>query len=361
MKNITLIAFILCLAVVSFAQCAYPADSAQENNRKQIYIPKDLDDCFGELKKIMTKEELEKFKNEKEDAAIGKVHFGLGMWIRNNWGLWSGSRLAKYFNDLGIYHPDDMSSIIFTSFHRNLNDTEIGLKEQIRHYQGYWYEKATEEFGKLKTMWQAEKEKYKSSSILSDYWQGEAGKKLIAMGRRALPFVMREIEQGDFMFNIPADKITGIAVSAMSEQERSKKWLEWWRANRDNPKWNMFILVVDQKDKGSQSLKGFELYSWKNSSVWHFSLLRGTDRLKREDEIKEPSAALESVEVLKSKLGQIKRGQYIYWVLNQYPELSYPPNETIEEIRAYCNSLGLELYVGKDKSKSDILKGSNPQ
>ena len=47
----------------------------------------------------------------KRDEMI-RYHHGLGTWIRNNWGLWGGSRLQKYFTDKGMAHPDDMSSVI---------------------------------------------------------------------------------------------------------------------------------------------------------------------------------------------------------------------------------------------------------
>lgn len=108
---------------------------------KKVYIPKNLEECFIELKKILPKEELEKFKNMPEEKAVSGTHHGLGMWIRNNWHLWGGqtvSPLAKYFNDMGIRHPDDMSGIILTSFHRHLNNKDIKLEEQRKFYKDYW-------------------------------------------------------------------------------------------------------------------------------------------------------------------------------------------------------------------------------
>ena len=75
-------------------------------------------------------------KGEEEFRA--NAHFGLGLWMRNNWGLWKGSRLHYFFKTKGILHPDDMSGIILTSYHRNLNDVNIKLKKQIRCYQKYW-------------------------------------------------------------------------------------------------------------------------------------------------------------------------------------------------------------------------------
>jgi hypothetical protein len=60
------------------------------------------------------------------------------MWLRNNWGLWKGSRLSKWFNEKGIQAPDDMSGIILDSFWRHLNGKPLKLDEQIKYYQDYW-------------------------------------------------------------------------------------------------------------------------------------------------------------------------------------------------------------------------------
>ena len=70
-----------------------------------------------------------------ETEFTASAHFGMGLWIRNNWRLWSGSRLLKYFNELGIHHPDDMSSIILISYYRKLHNQDIGFKEQIDYYR----------------------------------------------------------------------------------------------------------------------------------------------------------------------------------------------------------------------------------
>ncbi len=111
--------------------------TTDKNSPTAVYIPENLDACFRELKKILSPELIKEMRTGTENDII-KYHHGLGMWIRNNWGLWSGSRLKKYFNDLGIHHPDDMSGIILTSFWRHLNNKPIKLKEQIKYYQDYW-------------------------------------------------------------------------------------------------------------------------------------------------------------------------------------------------------------------------------
>jgi hypothetical protein len=145
MTRITLVVAVVILAIHfnghPTALCAQPKQSTQaaekEPKGEEIYIPKDLDDCFAQLKKMLSKEEVEKMKNGREDDMI-LYHHGLGMWLRNNWGLWKGSRLSKWFNGKGIQHPDDMSGIIFDSFWRHLNNKPIKLDEQVKHYQDYW-------------------------------------------------------------------------------------------------------------------------------------------------------------------------------------------------------------------------------
>lgn len=110
----------------------------------KVYIPKDLDDAFIELKKMLAPALLNELRNNSEEHLSG-YHHGLGTWLRNNWGLWAGARLAQYFNQLGIHHPDDMSGIILTSFWRHLHSQPIRLNEQVQFYKKYWRDKKEKE------------------------------------------------------------------------------------------------------------------------------------------------------------------------------------------------------------------------
>ncbi|WP_432671427.1 DUF6794 domain-containing protein [Flavobacterium sp. SM2513] len=78
------------------------------------------------------------FKIAPEEVAGTKHHFGLGLDLRNGKGLWRGSLLKTYFRLNGIWHPDDMSSIILTTFHRRLNDKPIQFKKQKKHFKEFW-------------------------------------------------------------------------------------------------------------------------------------------------------------------------------------------------------------------------------
>jgi hypothetical protein len=103
-----------------------------------VYIPKDLNDCFRRIDALWNDSTKQKVKSWTEDEFSGRAHLGFGMWMRNNWQLWAGSRLSSYFNTLGIYHPEDMSGIILDSYHRHLTKRALDLPAQVHYYQAYW-------------------------------------------------------------------------------------------------------------------------------------------------------------------------------------------------------------------------------
>jgi hypothetical protein len=108
-----------------------------QNQEQEVYIPKDLNDCLAELKKILKPEDIRKMKEGTEGDML-HYHHGLGTWMRNSWGLWRGSRLSEWFEQRGVHHPDDMSWIILASFWRHLNGKPIGFDKQMKFYQRYW-------------------------------------------------------------------------------------------------------------------------------------------------------------------------------------------------------------------------------
>lgn len=110
------------------------------------YIPTDLNDAISFFECKWSEDDITGFKNKDEQKATSELHFGTGMSLRNNWKLWAGtSEISKFFRDLGIYHPEDMSGIILTSLHRKLNGIHIDLDNQIKYYKDYWAESEQKE------------------------------------------------------------------------------------------------------------------------------------------------------------------------------------------------------------------------
>jgi hypothetical protein len=57
------------------------------------------------------------------------MHFGLGLWIRNNWLYPKNSRLSNTLLELNpnFGHPDDMSHFILVGYYHYLNGDEYSI------------------------------------------------------------------------------------------------------------------------------------------------------------------------------------------------------------------------------------------
>jgi hypothetical protein len=83
----------------------------------KIYIPKNIEECFLELNKLLKSKDIAIIKNLKNRTETIAYHHGFGMWLRNNWGLWGGSRLQQYLLAKGLNHPDSMSAAILEYYY----------------------------------------------------------------------------------------------------------------------------------------------------------------------------------------------------------------------------------------------------
>jgi hypothetical protein len=112
-----------------------PVPSAQPTT---TYIPTNLDDAHRELASMLSAREIEHIMAMTNEDMMIEYHMSLGLGLRNQWGLWHSSRLARYFNELDVYHPDDMSGIILGTFWCKLHNQPFGLDTRIRSAQDYW-------------------------------------------------------------------------------------------------------------------------------------------------------------------------------------------------------------------------------
>lgn len=67
-------------------------------------------------------------------------HHGFGTFIRNSWGLWRAeSVLSKWFWDnLKIWHADDMSGIILDSVTAAIKGEAFDLDAAVKRYHAHW-------------------------------------------------------------------------------------------------------------------------------------------------------------------------------------------------------------------------------
>jgi hypothetical protein len=80
-----------------------------------VYIPLNLHDALKELDEMLPPTAKQDISIIEKSEMIN-YHHGFGTWLRNNWGLWKGLRLATYFRSTGTNHPDDMSGMILDSY-----------------------------------------------------------------------------------------------------------------------------------------------------------------------------------------------------------------------------------------------------
>ena len=73
-----------------------------------------------------------------EDSFILSTHNNFGRWLRNTLELWYDGPPVKYFNDLGIYHADDMSCLIMSSLYRKYHNKELDVAGEVKKFRNYW-------------------------------------------------------------------------------------------------------------------------------------------------------------------------------------------------------------------------------
>jgi hypothetical protein len=101
--------------------------------QKIKYIPRNIDECIAQIDSLLSKKVKEYFACLSREQYSAKVHHSFGMYLRNQWGLWWNSRLAKYFNSYKIYHPDSMSGIILICYHNKLCGIPYKFEEEVNH------------------------------------------------------------------------------------------------------------------------------------------------------------------------------------------------------------------------------------
>jgi hypothetical protein len=98
-------------------------------------VPKNLNEAVNLLRSS-----IESVAEEESLKDTDGLHFGLGMYLRNNWSLWERDTvLVQWFkNNLGIAHADDISGTILEAFAANLRGEEFDATAHVKRYIEHW-------------------------------------------------------------------------------------------------------------------------------------------------------------------------------------------------------------------------------
>jgi len=189
-------------------------------NYSEDYIPKNLNDALIYLECEWSQEDKNEFKNKDEQDAVTQLHFGTGLSIRNSWGLWAEKEnsFKRYFKRLGIFHPDDISSIILTSFHRKLNGKDIDLNEQVKYYKEYW------ERVRIENEAEREKQTLESKREFESFEIGDSVKIAFKMHKNRANWAYR-IQKYPDLNEEPNCYVSGVVMGKKKKSRKKGKYL----------------------------------------------------------------------------------------------------------------------------------------
>jgi hypothetical protein len=104
------------------------------------HVVKDLDDAMDFVWGRLGDAARAEFRDTPPDK-LWQFHHGFGRALRNELGLWHDPKPAVrvYFEDqLGVSHPDDISSIIVHALYCKVNGTEFDLAAKLQYFNDYW-------------------------------------------------------------------------------------------------------------------------------------------------------------------------------------------------------------------------------
>jgi hypothetical protein len=111
---------------------AFPETFAEKETLVQVG-PTSLGEAVEAIRAEFPEAELRAWASQTEGSAEVQAHFGLGLWIRNQWFHGAGSPLAAQIQRAAHceMHPDDVSSIIVRALWRVLNGQPCPTIEQL--------------------------------------------------------------------------------------------------------------------------------------------------------------------------------------------------------------------------------------
>lgn len=114
--------------------------SYSETEKKGVPPPQNLHEAFEILDSVLSRQDRESLRDCRRTMLVS-YHFGLGGWIRNNFGLWAGN--PKLYEAAGAKpseHPDNVSTKIIHAYweylNRDITEPEIEKLSSDEYFQG---------------------------------------------------------------------------------------------------------------------------------------------------------------------------------------------------------------------------------
>ena len=103
-------------------------------------VPRNLDEAVDAIVAGISDEEREFIRTREQDYS---THFGVGMYLRNNWSLWEPEcPLNRWFVEhLGIMHADDISGTIFAAVWAKVRGESFDPAAHAETYKKHWRER----------------------------------------------------------------------------------------------------------------------------------------------------------------------------------------------------------------------------
>lgn len=88
-------------------------------------------DAFRRLDRELPSETRDSLRATPPDG-MWRYHLSVGMYVRNQYGLWKGGPLQHYFLAKGLRHPDDMSGVLLEAYGLYLRGAQVIVDSLIR-------------------------------------------------------------------------------------------------------------------------------------------------------------------------------------------------------------------------------------
>ncbi|MEN6332884.1 MAG: DUF6794 domain-containing protein [Phycisphaerales bacterium] len=120
----------LALGVLLSFSIVSAQEAGQRSSQPDPNIPTTLTEAHAALERMLSRKTLAEIDAMASEDGMARYHFSLGLSMRNEWGLWHDSPLAKHMQGLGFTHPDDMSSVILETFWCKRHGKPLRLEER---------------------------------------------------------------------------------------------------------------------------------------------------------------------------------------------------------------------------------------